>query len=153
MCDGIADKLLATINKWRATFLRLDEDMVRHRPSADRWSIAEVLGHLVDSACNNHQRFVRAQECDALTFPNYEQRSWVAAGNYHRSDWPSLVALWHSYNQQLAHLIRSIPPAQLNTPCTITPNEQCTLQFLIEDYLVHLQHHLGKIAERIGDRT
>lgn len=149
MNPGTGSKLLATIDEWRAILIGLDDDVVRHKPSKNRWSICEVIGHLVDSACNNHQRFVRAQEGDQLTFPKYDQNAWVIAGDYNRSDWPSLVALWYSYNQHLARIIQRIPAVKLNTPCTITPNETCTLAFLVDDYLVHLQHHMDKIKERI----
>ena len=153
MGDDIDNKLLSTIDEWRTTLLGLDEDTVRHKPSKDRWSICEVVGHLVDSACNNHQRFVRAQEGDELTFPKYDQNAWVRAGNYNQSDWPSLVGLWYLYNQQIARIIRHIPTSQLDTPCTIAPYETCTLKFLIDDYLDHLQHHMGKIKERTYDHT
>ena len=65
-----------------------------------------MIGHLVDSACNNHQRFVRAQHCDELIFPKYEQNEWVAAANYRNCDWSSLVELFYHYNRQISHLIR-----------------------------------------------
>ena len=152
MTAAVSDRISAKIDEWRPKLLGLSVDAVRHKPKSNRWSIAEVIGHLVDSACNNHQRFVRAQECDSLTFPKYDQNTWVAVGNYNQSDWPSLVNLWHLYNQHIAQLIRNIPISQLDTPCTIAPYETCTLQFLIEDYLVHLQHHLDKLSERIGDK-
>ena len=77
----IAAKLVTTVNESRTWLLSLDEEAVRYRPAADRWSIAEVVGHLIDSACNNHQRFVRAQETSELTFPKYEQNSWVIKNN------------------------------------------------------------------------
>ena len=149
MTSDAADKLLAAIDPWKDRLLSLDEATVRHKPSPERWSIAEVIGHLVDSACNNHQRFVRAQECNALTFPAYNQNTWVPAGNYQEFDWASLVQLWYSYNQLIAHVMRNIASSALETECTIAPFEPCTLQFLVEDYVVHLEHHLNKIGERI----
>ncbi len=153
MVEEIATQLVATIDPWRTVLQQLDKAAVRYKPSADRWSICEVVGHLIDSACNNHQRFVRAQSTKELTFPKYDQNEWVRASNYHQSDWQLLVELWYFYNQQLAQIIRHIPAECLTTPCTIPPNETCTLQFLIEDYLVHLQHHLRKIKERIDKST
>ena len=123
--------------------------VVHKKPSEERWSISEVIGHLVDSACNNHQRFVRAQGVEELTFPRYEQNEWVVAANYVQSNWPSLVTLWRSYNQILAHVIRNIPQDALQTPCTITPYETCTLAVLVDDYLTHLHHHLTILEERL----
>ena len=136
--------------QWRIKLLGVDETIAHQKPSADRWSISEVIGHLVDSACNNHQRFVRAQHCDVLTFPKYEQNQWTESAAYRESDWNSLVQLWYYYNLQIAILIRNIPESQLETRCTITPYEPCTLEFLVTDYLAHLHHHLNILEKRIS---
>jgi len=144
-----ADQLVSTAREARSWLLDLSEEAVRHKPAPDRWSIAEVIGHLVDSACNNHQRFVRAQESETLEFPKYDQISWTAKGDYHGSNWAGLIELWFQYNCHLAHVIRNIPAEQLSTPCAITSYEPCTLEFLVTDYLDHLNHHMAKIRERV----
>ncbi len=141
------------IEEWRPRLLELDGTVAHQKPAADRWSISEVIGHLVDSACNNHQRFVRAQYCSELVFPKYEQNDWVAAADYRASDWKSLVELWYHYNRQLAVLIRNIRESSLTIPCTITPYETCTLGFLVTDYLDHLKHHIRILADRISKLT
>ena len=147
--NEIASEIESVIESWRGKLLELDANSIHVKPEPDRWSISEVIGHLVDSACNNHQRFVRAQHCTELVFPKYEQNEWVAAANYRLCDWESLIQLWYHYNRQIAVLIRSIPESKLSTPCTITPYETCTLGFLVTDYLDHLNHHFGKLSERI----
>ena len=144
-----AKELKQTVIEARDWLLALSEQQVRHKPTADRWSIAEVIGHLIDSACNNHQRFIRAQQQDTLTFPKYDQNFWTSRNHYHESGWPLIVELWYLYNLHLAGVIRNIPDDQLQTRCVITPLEPCTLEFLVVDYLDHLKHHLGKIRERI----
>ena len=145
-----ADGIEQAVKVSRDWLVKLDEEAVRHKPTPDRWSIAEVIGHLVDSACNNHQRFVRAQTTDKLVFPKYEQNDWAALGHYHTRDWAGLLDLWCQYNLQLAHLIRSIPEDKLSNPCEITGYEPCTLEYLVTDYLDHLNHHLLKIKERVN---
>ena len=147
--SATADKLVAKVVKSREWLLGFGEIMVRHKPTADRWSIAEVVGHLVDSAANNHQRFIRAQEAEALSFPKYAQNSWVAKNAYASADWESLVELWFHYNLQLARVMKQIPDDQLATQCTIGENEPCTLEWLATDYVDHLIHHLKKIEERV----
>jgi len=148
----VADKIEEVVASWRQQLLNITPSFAHHKPSAERWSISEVVGHLVDSACNNHQRFARAQFCTELTFPKYEQNEWVSAANYVHCDWETLVELWAHYNRQMAVLIRNIPPSALPTPCTITPCDTCTLEFLISDYLTHLKHHLTILSERIEAR-
>lgn len=146
----IADQIVDTVESSTQWLRQLDEEATRHRPTPDRWTLLEVMGHLIDSAANNHQRFIRAQESRELVFPKYDQNSWVEKNDYGNADWTEIVDLWRLYNNQLARVIARIPADQLSTACTIEPYEPCTLEFLITDYLSHLKHHLRKIEERIG---
>ncbi len=144
-----ASELESLINSWRRRLVEISALAAAAKPDPERWSISEVVGHLVDSACNNHQRFVRAQFCSDFVFPKYEQNEWVIAANYRECNWESLVELWYHYNRQIAGLIRNMQPTSLSTPCTITPYEPCTLGFLVSDYLDHMKHHLNILTDRI----
>jgi hypothetical protein len=115
------------------------------KPAPEKWSKKEILGHLIDSAGNNHQRFVRAQLQDELTFPKYEQEGWARCQDYASADWSLLIELWSAYNRHLAWVIERIPPAKLAMPVQIIGYEPCTLGFLVEDYVVHLDHHLAQL--------
>lgn len=110
------------------------------------WSAKQVIGHLIDSASNNHQRFVRAALQDSLDFPSYEQDRCVHVQAVQQADWPLLISLWASYNRYLAHVIAHLPAAKLSTPCLIGSAEPVTLEFLATDYLAHLLHHLRQIG-------
>ena len=110
------------------------------------WSHKQVLGHLIDSASNNHQRFVRAVLQGSLEFPGYDQDGCVRVQFVQEAPWPALIALWAAYNRYLAHVIAHLPAAKLEVPCRIGSNETVTLKFLVEDYVSHLVHHLGQIG-------
>jgi hypothetical protein len=110
------------------------------------WSRRQVIGHLIDSASNNHQRFVRAMLADALVFPGYDQDGNVRVQAAQEADWGVLVSLWLSYNRYLAHVIGKIPAGKLDMACTIGNGEPVTLRFVVEDYMEHLLHHLGQIG-------
>jgi hypothetical protein len=107
-----------------------------------KWSRKEVIGHLIDSASNNHQRFVRAQLTDQLLLPGYEQEAWVRCQGYQQEAWADLLALWRSYNLHLLHVVSRIPEEKLNHLCRVANHEPVTLRFLVEDYLRHLKHHV-----------
>lgn len=126
-------------------FLELQEDEVRQRPAEGKWSKKEILGHMLDSACNNHQRFVIAQLSSELKFPAYNQAGWVRAQNYQEESWPALVQFWSSYNRHLLHVMSSIPPDRLKGLCFVGEDEPVTLEFLIRDYVRHLNHHAEQI--------
>ena len=114
----------------------------------DSWSRREELGHLIDSAVNNHWRFVRASLEGALTGPGYDQEGWVRAHGYHDLPWPDLISLWRQHNAILVHLIGRVPDARLAAMCRIGDGQPVTLRFLIADYILHMQHHLDHILRR-----
>ncbi len=147
--EETATSIESAVRLWRDRLRRVNGNDAHVKPAQDRWSISEVIGHLVDSACNNHQRFVRAQECDELEFPKYDQNAWVAAANYRTLDWETVIELWYTYNVMIAHLLRNISEMQLSKPCTITPYDTCTLGYLITDYLYHMNHHLDILDGRL----
>lgn len=124
----------------------MTEGEIAHKPSPDRWSKKEILGHLIDSACNNHQRFVRAQLEGRLSFPGYEQEGWVRCQGYASADWQLLIDLWVAYNRHLAEVIARLPAAALSVECWIGGGEPVTLAWLGEDYVRHLDHHLSQLA-------
>lgn len=113
---------------------------------AGGWSRKQVMGHLVDSASNNHQRFVRAALQPSLDFPTYDQNGNAAVQAFQEVDWLLLVSLWAAYNRYLAHIIAHLPASKLDTVCRIGSGNPVTLAFLAEDYLTHLLHHLKQIG-------
>src|SRR5688572_33079531 len=83
------------------------------RPAPDQWNAREVLGHLIDSACNNHRRFVLGQSADIEKFDGYDGEQWVARQRPGEESWQDLVTLWSAYNRHLAHVIACAPPETL----------------------------------------
>ena len=123
------------------------ESAVKSAPGA--WSKKEELGHLIDSAANNHARFVRASLEPEFRGPGYQQDEWVRLHGYQEMAWTDIVDFWRHYNDCLAGLVRRIPDEKLMTPCVVGGSATAvTLKFLIEDYVLHMQHHLDHILER-----
>ena len=116
------------------------------RPAEEKWSKKEILGHLVDSASNNHQRFVRAQLSAEIRLPEYDQEAWVRTQSYQTESWNDLVQLWKLYNLHLIHTAAKIPEEKLKSMCFIGDNPPVTLEFIITDYVRHLRHHLEQIV-------
>jgi len=119
------------------------------RPSGSSgWSSRQELGHLIDSAANNHLRFVRASIEPEFHGPKYAQDEWVSIHGYQDMPWSSIVDFWVQYNTFIAGLIARIPNDKLATLCFIGEGEAVTLRFLIEDYMLHAQHHLDHLLRR-----
>ena len=128
----------------------LNKDFVSKKPAPNKWSIKEILGHLIDSAVNNHHRFVRAQAVDNFEFPDYTQDFWVSVQSYNEVPWDKMVELWRLYNLLLAHIIFYVNKEKLKVKCIIGNNNAITLETLISEYLPHMKHHLKQIEERIS---
>lgn len=121
-----------------------------------KWSAKQIIGHLIDSAGNNHQRFVRAQFNDDLVFPGYQQEEWVKIQHYDTENWLELILFWKSYNMHIIHIVQNIPDDILKRKRTkhnlyqiawktVPENEPATLEYFIRDYVGHLKNHLEQI--------
>ena len=125
-----------------------EEQAVVHPAGAESWSPKQELGHLIDSAANNHIRFVRAAIEPEYRGPGYAQNDWVDLHGYQEMPWQSIVDFWFQYNQFLARLIARIPESSMKTLCFIGSGAPVTLAFVIEDYVLHMQHHVDHMLGR-----
>ena len=116
--------------------------------SVEKWSRKQILGHLLDSAANNHHRFVRAQIEGKLTMPSYAQQDWVSIQDYRSRRWNELIEFWTAYNRHLLHLMEEIPGPNRNNLCQIGQGDAVTLEFLAVDYVRHLKHHLHQVLAK-----
>jgi hypothetical protein len=120
-------------------------EVARARPAAGKWSRQEELGHLADSAANNHQRIVRAQLEDRPAMPGYDGDAWVRLHDYQGREWHDVIDLWLTLNRQLLAAARGTPAAAWSRTLTVGGSAPMTLAFLIDDYVRHLAHHLRHI--------
>jgi len=118
-------------------------------PAPGKWNKKEILGHSIDSAANNHQRFVRAAAQGSLDFPGYEQEKMVAVQNPNLASWELLVELWSAYNRYLAYVLGQLPESCAEASCTIAGRRPVTLLWIARDYVEHMKHHLNQI---VGNR-
>jgi hypothetical protein len=143
--NDIATDLGRTVAQAKPLLAKLKNADTSARPSPRKWSKKEILGHLLDSASNNHQRFVRASLQSSLVFPGYEQDALVKLQDFREMDWGFLVDFWASYNRYLAHVLTCLPKTAYKVKCEIGDHEPATLGWIAQDYVDHLKHHLNQI--------
>ena len=155
-------RLRSLVQECTPRLLALGDARAAARPAPDKWSPLEVVGHLVDSASNNHVRFVQAQLQTSLVFPGYDQEAWVSIQRYQHQSWPEMVSLWRDFNLHIAHVMESAsaetrvaPRSEHNLDViawkTVPADETTTLDDFMEDYVGHLEHHLEQVlGEDLG---
>jgi hypothetical protein len=142
-----ADCIRETINAARPLLESITSEAARLKTDPAAWSKQEILGHLIDSAYNNHQRLVRGAYNAAMDFPPYQQENWVALQVYNERDWHELITLFVAANAHLCAMLDRLTDEQLAHPCNIGRPEPVTLRFVADDYPRHLKMHLADILQ------
>ena len=153
---NLAQHLREIIMGCQPSLLAIPVDKAKTIHTEDKWAPIQIIGHLIDSAANNHGRFVKASLQEALIFPGYAQVEWVNKQGYLNANWENTVLLWSHYNLHLAHFFDQIPRDTLMrvrkehdfarlTHGYIADEEPNSLFHLIKDYIGHLEHHIGQI--------
>lgn len=161
--DPFIRQFRQTVDRAAAQMRAMPESAAALRPSPGKWSAKEIVVHLIDSASNNHGRFVRAALQDDMVFPGYDQDAWVVAQRYQEAPWPTLVGLWYDYNHYLAHVMASVPAADRLRPRPrhnlhqvawqgVPEDQPATLDFFMRDYVAHMEHHLRQVFPDRGGR-
>jgi len=157
----LASRLRDAVERAARALEALDDAAASRAPAAGKWSPKEVLGHLIDSALVNYQRFAQAAARGAAEFGTYDQQAFVALQCPREAPWSELVALWRLQNRHLARLVARLPAEALAQPLLErglervawklpAPGRAATLEYFVGDYLGHLTHHLGQIAPGLG---
>ena len=143
--ESVANDLQSAL-KLADRLRQIDEATVSKRPAPGKWSKKEILGHLIDSAANNHQRFVRLQITPRIDLPGYDGDEWVRVQRYQDQPWHEIIELWQAYNAQLSSIIRHVNPEALRHVWHTPDGTDLDLEFIMRDYVVHLRHHLDQIV-------
>lgn len=140
-----ATRLEKILNELPSKLLSYTEQQASERPAPGKWSKKEIMGHLIDSASNNHQRFVRMQIDNGLALPQYKQNEWVQVEHYQERNWIDIVKFWMTYNMHILHIFKTVDESKLSNTATFPEYGTLKLQFIMDDYIDHMEHHFKAV--------
>jgi hypothetical protein len=127
-------------------FKPVARDVMLQKPAPGKWSKQEILGHLIDSAINNLKRFTDAQYApQPYQVLRYNQDELVVINRYQLLPWEHLLQLWSILNKQVLNVAGNIPAEKLAYTIITTSGESKTLEWLVIDYVEHMEHHLKQL--------
>ena len=150
MSTQLAQHFRNEINAMHAALLALSPDHVDIPWRVGGWTRKQIVGHMLDSAANNRQRFVRAAIHGSFTGPDYAQAAWVSAHGYCEQPWATLLHWWEVEHEILASAVDRIPEERLDATCVVGDNAPVTLRFLVEDYFRHQRWHLAQLETPVS---
>jgi hypothetical protein len=142
--QDLAVELERLINKHFSALHSLPEDILTARPSPQKWSKKEIIGHMIDSAQNNARRFIVAQY-EETPHIVYNQDKWVALSGYQHYDSNDLVNFWLLTNRHICSLLRNINKEMESRECKTEATH--SIKWLAADYIKHLKHHLHQVLD------
>ncbi|MDM5336323.1 DinB family protein [Fictibacillus enclensis] len=142
------EHVISGINHWirelPQALGQMSEIETSHRPAPHKWSKKEIVGHLCDSAINNITRFIKMQyEEQPYVIQPYDQDQWVSEQHYQDQTLEEVLTLFIVLNQQIITILSSVPKEKLSYLCNIGSHQQETFEWLIKDYLEHMDHHIN----------
>ena len=149
--EKVYNELNSAVEAFYDKYKGLDNDITSKRIDADNWTLKEIIGHLIDSASNNHQRFVRLQIVNELIFPGYGQDNskWLRIQKYNEMNFADLMLLWKQYNILIGQIIKEVDAGKLENQWINSEGDKNTLLDLMIDYVRHLKDHLQHFEQTL----
>ena len=149
--QNIDSDLNKTVQDFYKKYKNTDDKKASLRPEPAEWSLKEIIGHLINSAANNHQRFIGLQFVSEMAYPEYQkyQIDWIGMEKFNDLALADLMLLWKQYNILLGHIIETVNTKKLGN-YVLMSDKKMTLEFLISDYVRHLKEHLVQFEKTLA---
>ena len=146
-------ELNSIINDFYNEYKGLDNKITSTRLGVDKWTLKEIVGHLIDSASNNHQRFVRLQIVDELIFPGYgkDNSKWLEIQKCNEMNFSDIIMLWKQYNILIGNIIKEADEGKLENYWIKSDGDKITLKDLMIDYVRHIKEHVRHFEETLKE--
>ncbi len=122
------------------------DDILIKKPSPDKWSIKEILCHMVDTELNYSVRMKKVIAEDNPQLMKFDQDAWAQRLNYPEWDTKETILLFGLSRNSLANILQNLPADAWNRTGEHPEHGTLTLHNLLEGANQHCKHHLSQIV-------
>lgn len=145
----VPDLLASQMEVIDRLFKPLSEEEAGFRYAPGKWSLRQMLGHLIDAERVFSYRAFRISRGDTTPLPGFDENPYVEAGNFDSRTVADLLDELHAARASTLALFRHIPP-DAGMLRTVVNGVPLTLRAQAHVLAGHLEHHLRILAERYG---
>jgi len=140
---ALEDQMVAML----ALLRRVDSTKRLYRYGPDKWSVQQVLGHIIDVERIFAYRALRIARADKTPLPGFEENDYVVAAEAERCDWNSLVAEFECVRQASILLLKHLPDSAWTRRGT-SSGATLSVRALAHIMVGHTEHHVTILRER-----
>lgn len=147
--SDLSETLQQQIDATRAQLRNVPEARAGFRYSEGKWSIREVVGHMVDVERVMSYRLLWTARADSTPLPGFEQDTWVPVSGADRRTLTDLSAEFGAVRAATIALFRGLP-AEGWARSTEVSGKPLTARALAYIIAGHERHHLETLRLRYG---
>ena len=125
----------------------ISEQQSQHRYAPGKWTIRQVLGHIVDGERVFTYRALTFARGDAGPLPSFDENAWAAGSNAGQRTMQDLLAEYRAVRASTVALFRSFGDAEFARSGVASQNP-ITVRALAYIVAGHERHHLKILRER-----
>lgn len=128
-------------------FKNIPEAKVDYRYAEGKWSIKEMLQHIIDAERIFAYRALCIARHDKTPLPGFDENDYADASNADARTWQSLLQEFAAVRSATDSMLQSFTDEQLNQSGT-TNNQPNTTQAICFTLIGHALHHVNVVKER-----
>jgi DinB family protein len=130
-----------------ALFRKIDERKAEFQYAPGKWSIKQLVGHIIDSERVFAYRALVFSRNDTTALPGFDQDKWAGQSNYSGLTMAEITAEFEAVRRATIALFRNVEPAAWNRKGTANGKE-VTVRALAFITAGHLDHHIEILKSR-----
>lgn len=146
-CDDILQFLADLMNSTTVLFESLPEDKADHAYEPGKWSIKEVLSHLIDTERVFAYRALCISRGEQQNLPGFEQDDYAANSEAANRTMPDLIGEYQAVRLSNLYFFRSLSTVQANR-IGLANGNPTSVSALAHMIAGHELHHINILNER-----